>query len=141
MIPTELASLLHLTAVLVLTGFVWTAQLILYPALFDIEPSRWNAFHRRGARNVTLIVLPAMAVQLMTSILLVWENPQPLHHGFLFAAITAWIVTVAVFIPLHGKLGLRPLPALIRQLIALNWIRTLIWTGTAIAAVASSASA
>lgn len=96
-----------------------------------IEAPHWPRFHRIHSRNITFIVFPLMLVELLTSLQLFIEQATVNHSIFLGCSLVSWLVTIAVFIPLHNRVANRPLPSLLANLARLNWIRTLIWTVTA----------
>ncbi len=74
--------LVHATAVFLLTGVIWTIQLVHYPGFADVERRRWPSYHRRHSRNIALIVLPLMLTELSTSAWLLWHTLSALHLVF-----------------------------------------------------------
>ena len=133
----DLLLLVHLVATAVLAGMVWVVQLVVYPAFRTVGPTAaWSAYHRRhGTAMATVIALP-WAVQGLTVALLLLRRPGPLVLLTAALAAVTVLVTVAVSVPLHTRLGDGYDDALARRLISTNWLRTAAWTaGTACAAV------
>ena len=130
--------LAHLTATAALAGLVWVVQLVVYPSfrLVSASPS-WPAFHAAHTRSVALAVGPPWAVQGLTlAALLVRDGPSALLLLTGALALATVVVTVAVSVPLHARLGEAYDDAVARRLVSTNWLRTAAWTaGTACAAL------
>jgi len=133
----EAAALVHCVAVVALTSLIWLVQLAVYPALVDIEPSHWPAFHRRHTRSATCLMLPLMVVQVGSATILFSYEKSHLHGMLLILACVHWAVTAVVIVPLLQSLYNRPVLRLIRRLCALNWLRVFLLTASAIASVSS----
>ena len=97
-----------------------------------IEAPHWPRFHRYHTRNITFIVFPLMVVELLTSLQLFLEEASFSHSLALGLAVASWLLTIAVFIPLHNKVATRPIPGLLALLVKLNWLRVLVWTIAAV---------
>ena len=130
--------LVHLTATAVLTGLVWLVQLVVYPSfrLVGDGPS-WPAFHAAHSRAVAVAVGPPWALQGVTvAALLIRDGPSALLLLTGALALTTVVVTVAVSVPLHTRLGEAYDDAVARRLVSTNWLRTAAWTaGTGCAAL------
>ena len=129
--------LIHATAVLLLTGVIWTIQLVHYPGFVDVERRQWPSYHRRHSRSISLIVIPLMLIELTTSGWLLWHELSPLHLLFLTCSVFTWVLTAIVFVPLHQRIGARPNVPHLRKLTRSNWLRTLTWTTSAVASFLS----
>lgn len=136
-ITPEAASLIHCVSVVALASLLWLVQLAVYPALMDIEPSHWPACHRRHTRSAACLTLPLMVVQVGAATILFSYEKSQLHAIYLIIGCANWAVTAIVIVPLLQALYNRPLPRLIRRLCALNWLRVLLLTASAVAAVSS----
>ena len=129
--------LVHLTATAVLAGLVWVVQLVVYPSFLLVGAGpAWAAFHDAHTREVALAVGPPWAAQGVTvAALLVRDGPSPLRLLTGVLALATVVVTVAVSVPLHTRLGEAYDDAIARRLVRTNWLRTAAWTaGTACAA-------
>ena len=129
--------LVHLVATAVCAGVVWVVQLVVYPSFRLLGGgASWPALHAAHSRAMVLAVGPPWAVQGGTlAALLVRDGPSPLLLLTGALALTTVVVTVAVSVPLHSRLGEGWDDALVRRLVSTNWLRTAAWTaGTACAA-------
>ena len=127
----------HLVATAVLAGMVWVVQLVVYPAFRTVGPTAaWSAYHRRHSTAMATVIALPWAVQGLTVALLLLQRPGPLVLLTAALAAATVLVTVAVSVPLHTRLGDGYDDALARRLISTNWLRTAAWTaGTCCAAV------
>ena len=124
--------LLDLAATLFMWGVIWTIQLAQYPLFARIGAAQWQNYHAVYTRSITVVVLPAMVMELGTSGLLAlgrpaWLSPPLLWAGFACALLT-WAVTFFVSVPLHDTLGRGFSADAWTRLVATNWLRTLLWT-------------
>ena len=133
----DLLLLVHLVATSVLAGMVWVVQLVVYPAFRTVGPTAaWAEHHRRHSSAMATVIALPWAVQGLTVALLLLRRPGPLVLLTAALAAVTVLVTVAVSVPLHTRLGDGYDDALARRLISTNWWRTAAWTaGTACAAV------
>ena len=116
-----------------LFGLIWTVQLLVYPQFLAVGSGEWNTYHDNHMRRITLIVAPLMLIELGTAVLLLLFPPggveltQVWFFGLGFTVLI-WAVTVAVSVPLHGKLTDAWNQEYMRRLIRTNWLRTWGWT-------------
>lgn len=130
--------LVHLVATAALAGLVWVVQLVVYPSFRLVGPTAaWPAVHAAHGRAISVVVGVPWAVQGVTlAALLLRDGPTPLLLLTGVLALTTVVVTVAVSVPLHSRLGRAYDDAAARRLVRTNWWRTAAWTaGTACAAV------
>lgn len=130
--------LAHLVATSALTGLVWVVQLVVYPSFLLVGGGpAWPAVHAAHTRAVALAVGPPWAVQGTTvAALLVRDGPSPLLLLTGVLALATVVVTLAVSVPLHTRLGRGYDERTARRLVATNWLRTAAWTaGTVCAAL------
>jgi hypothetical protein len=130
--------LVHLTATAALAGLVWVVQLVVYPSFLLVGRSpAWPALHAAHTRAVGLAVGPPWAVQGVTvAALLVRDGASPLLLLTGVLALATVVVTVAVSVPLHTRLGEAYDEAAAQRLVSTNWLRTAAWTaGTVCAAL------
>ena len=128
--------LLDVAATLYLWGVIWTIQMAQYPLFARIGAAQWGEYHSVYTRSITVVVLPAMVMELGTSGLLAlvrpaWLSPTLLWAGFACAVLT-WAITLFVSVPLHDTLGRGFDASAIARLVATNWLRTLFWTAHAV---------
>jgi hypothetical protein len=123
--------LLNLFSTLYMVGVIVTVQLVHYPLMDRVEPTKFRAFHAAHSRLMTWVVLLPMVVELATS---EWLALQPLPGiprwllwlGLALAALT-WAATFFVSVPLHGKLSDGFDSDTHRALVRTNWLRTVFW--------------
>lgn len=129
-----------------MTGLVWFVQVVHYPLMARVGGDAWVAYERGHTARTGIVVLPAMLVELGSTVLhvaLLGRSAVPAAattaalawtSAALLAAI--WISTFFVQMPLHGLLERRFDPRAQRRLCTTNWLRTAAWTArSAIVAV------
>ncbi|WP_165243875.1 hypothetical protein [Paludisphaera soli] len=112
-----------------LVVLIWMVQLIVYPGFAAIAPEGFVAWHSRYTRAITWIVGPLMLGQAALLGWLVYDRPNLPRTLAAVAVAVAWIATITLAIPGHDALqaGGRDV-AVIRRLVATNWVRTVAWT-------------
>ncbi len=132
--------LLHAAATLFMFGVICVMQIVHYP-LFSLVGSRGFAFYQEShMRLITWVVGPAMLLELITALALVWYQPLGLTlwqvwTGFALLAII-WCSTMLVQGPTHQELRSGFDEDLHRRLVRTNWIRTVAWGGRSILVLA-----
>lgn len=128
--------LAHAAATCALAGLVWVVQLVVYPAFLAVGPTpAWAAYHQAHSRATALTVMVPWAVHGLTCALLLLRRPAGVPLGLVLAAgalgLVTVVVTVAVSVPLHTRLGAGYDPVLARRLLDTNWLRVAAWTAAA----------
>lgn len=126
----ELVFLLHILATCWMTAVILFVQLVHYPSFRYIDPARFVAFERFHCAAISVLVVPAMVVELATGILLLL-NPNQYFWAYclgLALIVFAWGSTFCIQTPLHQKLLRNYDPAVIARLIHSNWLRTVAWS-------------
>lgn len=126
--------LINLTLSAILCGLIWTVQIVHYPSFLDVGTKEYLAFQQNHMKNISLLVMPLMLLELGMGIYLQVEHIRTHIHWLVYVAtfllLLIWIVTMFVASPLHGKLLNKGYEVQnIQKLISSNWIRTLAWTG------------
>ena len=113
-----------------LTGLIWTIQLVHYPAFALVGKAEQPLFQLHHEQRISYLVIPLMLTELAITVWLLISSPEKLLT-WLIAGLLAfiWLVTALVFVPLHNRLKQEGyiLP-LTHKLINWNWPRTLAWT-------------
>jgi hypothetical protein len=120
----------NLAATLFLTGLVWELQAVQFPLMLRAGGLDFPSYVKHQRTRNTLLMAPVMLVELITGLWLLADPHLPhrdVFHGALLILII-WVVTFAVIIPLHSKLGRGYDQSAVRTLIRRNWIRTVCWT-------------
>ncbi|MFT7616681.1 MAG: putative membrane protein [Planctomycetota bacterium] len=132
---TQLVFLLHCGTTLYLTGLIWTIQLVHYPTFRWVDPERFVEFEEFHTRAMCWVVIPAMVIELITGIALVWIVPRvdvsfwtPFVYANLILVVLVWLSTFFLSVPLHETLSQQRDAAKIDKLVKTNWLRTVFWT-------------
>lgn len=128
--------LLNLLLCSILTGLIWTIQLVHYPGFALIGDAESKNYQQQHTRRIAWLVIPLMLAELCFSGLLVWQVwqqdniTQPLLYWLSTACVwLVWLITFFVFVPLHSELEAKGYTKpLTNMLVSWNWPRTLLWT-------------
>jgi hypothetical protein len=128
--------LAHLFSTLFMTGVIWFAQAVHYPLMIRVGKEAFVEYEKENTRRTGWVVIPAMAVELITALLLLWKQPEGLHPSYarLNTALLGviWLSTFALQGPYHTRLIRKFDPAIHQSLVRTNWIRTATWTARGI---------
>ncbi len=123
--------LAHVAATITMFGVILVVQIVHYPLFGRVGAPAYAAYQAAHVQRITLVVLPAMAVELLTAIGLVWWRPFELPAWQVWTGLVLvaflWASTGLVQAPLHGSLSEGFDAALHRRLVATNWLRTALW--------------
>lgn len=129
---TSLLVLLSLTLSAMLTGLIWTIQVVHYPGFLGVGADGFLDYQHNHMRTISYVVIPLMLSELVVALLLQYYHQGiPAWSVYLTTALTLfiWGITFFTFSPLHGKLAAQGHDTqLIRRLVAINWIRTVTWS-------------
>ena len=127
-----LVLLANVAAVLFMSGFIWTMQLVHYPLFDRVGTDAFPAYERDHNRLFFLVAGPGVLATLVTGVLLLFVRPSqvPLWAALLglgfFAAIAA---STALFqAPQHQALSGGFDRGAYEFLVKTNWIRTAAWS-------------
>jgi hypothetical protein len=113
---------------------IWLVQIIIYPGFIRIPGSEFRQYHAWYMRRIAVIVSPLMVAELTAVAAWLYFQPQARPAYFSAAAVfTVWGSTLALQVPIHRRLQHGKDAALIRRLVATNWIRTAAWSAKAFA--------
>lgn len=122
----------NLCAALFLTGLIWTIQIVHYPLFTRVGPDHFAAYEAGHTARITLIVAPAMILELAAAAGLVLLRPAgvPAWAAWVSLALVGaiWASTALLQIPRHSELAGGFNAAAHSALVATNWIRTGAWT-------------
>jgi hypothetical protein len=141
----SLVLLLNAAAALYMTGVIWFVQVVHYPLFDGIASADWPAYHARHTQRTGYVVAPVMVVELATAALLVLDRPDDVPAALaatgLALAIAAWILTLGVATPDHGRLARGWDTRIARRLVTVGWARTAAWSAHSAVALAMIAQA
>lgn len=127
-----LVLLLHVATTMFMVGLIWLVQIVHYPLFAHVGDNTFFAYHKRHTQWITIIVAPLMLLELATGLLLWFRSP--FHPFWILNTIgmaVIWGSTALWQVPLHNQLPLvdgAARLALIRRLVASNWLRTVVWS-------------
>lgn len=124
--------LAHVAATLTMFGVILVVQVVHYPLFGKVGAPTYVDYQAAHMQRITVVVLPAMAVELLTAAGLVWWRPFGLPAWLVWTGlvlvILIWASTGLIQAPLHQSLAGGFDAALHRRLVATNWLRTALWT-------------
>lgn len=121
-----------------MAGIIWFVQVVHYPLFAAVGPADRVPYAVANQRRTTGVVLPPMLVEAAAALWLALRPPAeigrwPAVAGLVLVALL-WLSTLAVQMPLHGRLARDGDAATVRSLVRGNWPRTLLWTARAVLA-------
>lgn len=131
-----LVLLFNVAAVLFMTGFIWTMQLVHYPLLDRVGAEAFPAYEVDHNRLFFLVAGPGVFATLVSALLLLFVRPPQVPpvaavSGLLLFAVIA--VSTALFqAPQHVKLSSGFDREAYEFLLKTNWIRTAAWSAYAL---------
>lgn len=128
----------HLGGTSMMIGFIWTIQLLTYPAMAAVPADDFPAYEAAHTRRVTQTLALLAPLEVVTAAgvaLFVPDVPSWLSVGAGALLVAIWVSTGFYYAPIHGRLSAGFDPALHRRLVRANWLRTIAWTVRGVAAV------
>ena len=120
---------LNVISAFLLTGVIWTIQIVHYPSFHYIDKLSFTNFHNFHERRISIIVMPLMLIELITSIALYIHNMWSIIFALnLLIVALIWCSTFFVQVPIHSILSEKKDKNLIEKLVNTNWIRTFLWS-------------
>ena len=125
----DLLFFLNVISAFLLTGVIWTIQIVHYPSFHYIDKLSFTNFHNFHERRISIIVMPLMLIELITSIALYIHNMWSIIFALnLLIVGLIWCSTFFVQVPIHSILSEKKDKNLIEKLVNTNWIRTFLWS-------------
>lgn len=122
--------LVNVVATAIMTGVIWTIQIVHYPFFHRIDRKKYSEHMDEHRKKISYIVIPVMLAELGTAIGLVLMDSSftaEFATGLILLTII-WISTALIQVPSHSKLAAGYTPSEVNRLVNYNWIRTLLWT-------------
>ena len=125
--------LANLVLCAVLTGLIWTVQLVHYPGLMLVGKAECARYHAAHTARMGALVGPLMVLELLLAAWLAWAGRVALPHGTgwwgLALVGAVWAVTFFISVPFHNRLAAGGYDyVVIDGLVRTNWLRTGAWT-------------
>ena len=130
MLPNYFVLLGHLIFTSIMTGVIWVIQIVHYPSFHFIEKELYTAFQKFHMNKISIIVIPIMLAELITGMMLFLDksSKSPFLIVSFVILVLIWLITGVFFTKAHNELILGYQESVVNQLVAMNWIRTLLWT-------------
>ena len=125
----DLLFFLNVISAFLLTGVIWTIQIVHYPSFHYIDKLSFTNFHHFHERRISIIVMPLMLIELTTSTALYINNMSSIVFALnLLIVVLIWCSTFFIQVPIHSILSQEKDKKLIEKLVNTNWIRTFLWS-------------
>ena len=130
MLPNNFVLLGHLIFTSIMTGVIWVIQIVHYPSFHFIEKELYTAFQKFHMNKISIIVIPIMLAELITGMMLFLDksSKSPFLTISIIILVLIWLITGVFFTKAHNELIAGYQELVVNQLVAMNWIRTLLWT-------------
>lgn len=115
-----------------MTGLIWFVQIVHYPLFSAVGTEKFIAYQLRHSNLTTYVVIVPMFVELVTSLLLIWQRPEgialwQLWLGLVLVGVT-WFSTALLQVPQHNILSQGFNERAYFMLVQSNWLRTVAWS-------------
>lgn len=115
-----------------MVGLIWTIQVVHYPLFASVGAERFVDYEQAHSTRITAVLAVPWGLEAGSALWLTLAPPEgaPVALavvGLVLVAATA-VITAAVHVPLHRRLGQGFDRDAIRRLVATNWWRTGVWT-------------
>ncbi len=124
--------ILQIFSTLFLTGVIWVIQIVQYPFFAYVSAENFTKYHDDYRFWITPIVAPAMIIELLSAILLLFYPPANIDSKLIWLGLAltliVWASTFFLQVPLHEKLAHGFNSQTISALVKTNWIRTIAWS-------------
>ena len=111
-----------------LLGVIIMTQFITYPTFLIIDKNSFNKYHRKYVNIISIIVAPAMILEITSLIVLVYLSKDFLLVKSLILLLCIWLTTFIIMVPSHNILSRKNDSKEIKKLININWVRTFLWS-------------
>ncbi len=136
---TKILTILQIASSLIMFGVIWIIQLVQYPFFSHVNAENFPKYHAAHTFWITPVVAPAMIIELVTSILIIFYPPKNINIKLLYVGLIltliVWASTFFIQIPLHDKLANGFDANAHSSLVNTNWIRTIAWSLRAVLVV------
>jgi len=127
--------LIHAAAAWFMTGLIWLVQIVHYPLLARVGAAGYRDYQLAHKSLITLIVGPAMLIELVAAVLLLFQRRDPWTMAGVALLAVIWGSTALLQIPLHNAVSSGFDPEVHARLVQTNWIRTIGWTARGLLAL------
>ena len=130
--------LCSLVAAAFMAGVGWLVSVVQYPLFALVGADAWPAYHAAHRRRITVVVLPAMVVELAAAAWVAVEPPTGAAPGLAWAGLAlaagSWALTALVAVPGHEAPARGYDAAAGARLTRRHHLRTACWTAHTVVA-------
>ncbi len=127
-----LVLLSHVAATFMMIGIIWLIQVVHYPLYDRINPDAFPNYEVAHVNLITLVVGPLMFLEAFTALFLLVSRPSnvPIWMPLVGLALLGviWATTLFVNVPQHNALSNAFDATVHRNLLRVNWVRTVAWS-------------
>lgn len=124
--------LVNTAAVLFMTGFIWTMQLVHYPLFDRVGEAAFPTYEAAHNRLFALVAVPGAAITVVSAVVLLVDRPARLPLTAPIAGVALFVIimvsTARLQAPAHAKLTRSFDRDVYTSLLRTNWIRTAAWS-------------
>ncbi|MEM1044277.1 MAG: hypothetical protein AAGI91_16840 [Bacteroidota bacterium] len=124
--------LAHLFATLTMFGVIWIVQVVHYPLFAGVGADGFVAYEASHQARISVIVLPAMLLELGTAVALLWTRPEVVPAWMVWTGLALvgviWLSTAVLQVPMHTALSSGFDADAHARLVGTNWVRTAAWS-------------
>ena len=124
--------ILQIASTFFLTGVIWVIQIVQYPFFAHVGAENFAKYHDDYRFRITPVVAPAMILELLTAIFLLFYPPENIDIKLIWLGLVltliVWASTFFLQVPLHEKLAQGVNSQTLAALVRTNWIRTVCWS-------------
>lgn len=110
-----------------MAGVVAFVHVVHYPLFREVDPSAWRSYHLQHIRRTTWLIAPAMLLDALAAIGLLLYRPDAASLIALVCVLLAWIITFALAVPAHNRMGTGFDTSMHRKLMWSNLLRLGAW--------------
>lgn len=115
-----------------MTGVVFFVAVVHYPLFAKVGAESFGAYHAAHAVRTTVVVMPLMLIEALSSVYLVVSPPIGVERWLCIAGLAAvavcWLITFLISVPQHNRLTSAGFDAPThRGLCVFHWVRTAVW--------------
>ena len=103
---SEAILIYHIVFCSIMVGVIWLIQLVHYPAFHFIKLNEYILFQKFHMDRISIIVIPAMSVELLSGVLIFIYHPKSIDYFpiSMIILIMIWLITAAYFAKSHQSL-------------------------------------
>lgn len=121
----------HALSSFFMLGLIWFVQIVHYPLFKEIAEDSFTNYEKLHCKLTGFVVGPAMIIEIITGFLLFYLEStlsRTLLILNLIFLLTIWLSTIFIQSRAHLKLAKSFDSNIHKNLVKLNWLRTILWS-------------